>query len=242
MVIYHFKQNLIRLIYNKGGVSIDNIYVFDNNDNLLEILDDNLIINYKHRLKGNGASEFTLTINGKNNNLKKYNKVGFFSYDKGFQLFCIDTHNEYNSIDENTLTINCIDDIVVLGNNIIEDKRVVGGTASSALEKVVEGTPYSMGTVESFEKNNINFYYVSSLTGLNDIINTYGCEFRTRIIIDDFGNISKKYIDLVHRLGQDTGLRFTYDTNVNSIEKTTSDDAHFNVLYGRGASLQTDDD
>jgi phage minor structural protein len=99
-----------------------------------------------------------------------------------------------------------------------------------------------MGTVESFEKNNINFYYVSSLTGLNDIINTYGCEFRTRIIIDDFGNISKKYIDLVHRLGQDTGLRFTYDTNVNSIEKTTSDDAHFNVLYGRGASLQTDDD
>ena len=242
MVIYHFKQNLIRLIYNKGGVSIDNIYVFDNNDNLLEILDDNLIINYKHRLKGNGASEFTLTINGKNNNLKKYNKVGFFSYDKGFQLFCIDTHNEYNSIDENTLTINCIDDIVVLGNNIIEDKRIVGGTALSALEKVVEGTPYSMGTVESFEKNNINFYYVSSLTGLNDIINTYGCEFRTRIIIDDFGNISKKYIDLVHRLGQDTGLRFTYDTNVNSIEKTTSDDAHFNVLYGRGASLQTDDD
>lgn len=142
---------------------------------------------------------------------------------------------------ENTLTIDCIDDIVTLGNNIIEDKRVIGGTALTALEKVVEDTSYSIGTVESFENNNINFYFTSSLAGLNDIIDTYGCEFKTRIVINDLGKIQAKYIDLVHRLGSDTGLRFTYDTNVNSIERTTSDDGHFNVLYGRGSSLETED-
>ena len=142
---------------------------------------------------------------------------------------------------ENTLTINCIDDIVTIGNTIIEDKRVVNGTALSALEKVVENTPYKVGNVEGFENNNINFYFISSLTGLNNIINTYECEFKTRIVINDLGKIEAKYIDLVHRLGKDTGLRFTYDTNVNSIERTTSDEAHFNVLYGRGKSLETDD-
>lgn len=79
------------------------------------------------------------------------------------------------------------------------------------------------------------------MAGLNDIVDTYGCEFKTRIVINDSGKIESKYIDLVHRLGVDTGLRFTYDINLNSIEKTTSDDSHFNVLYGRGSSLETED-
>lgn len=128
-----------------------------------------------------------------------------------------------------------------MGNNIIEDKRVINDTALTALDKVVENTPYSTGIVENFENNNINFYFTSSLAGLNDIVDTYKCEFKTRVIINDLGIIQGKYIDLVHRLGNDTGLRFTYDINVNSIERTTSNDNHFNVLYGRGSSLETED-
>lgn len=128
-----------------------------------------------------------------------------------------------------------------MGNNIIEDKRVINDTALTALDKVVENTPYSTGIVEDFENNNINFYFISSLAGLNDIVDTYKCEFKTRVIINALGIIQAKYIDLVHRLGNDTGLRFTYDINVNSIERTTSDDNHFNVLYGRGSSLETED-
>ena len=128
-----------------------------------------------------------------------------------------------------------------MGNNIIEDKRVINDTALTALDKVVENTPYSTGIVEDFENNNINFYFISSLAGLNDIVDTYKCEFKTRVIINALGIIQAKYIDLVHRLGNDTGLRFTFDINVNSIERTTSDDNHFNVLYGRGSSLETED-
>lgn len=221
-------------------LNIDNIYIFDKDDNLLEIINNNNIANYK-LIKAPGAeSTFTFTLNNKDNLIKKYNKAGFVENDE-LQLFVIDNVDEYNSLNENTMTATCIDDITTLGNKIIEDKRVVNGKADVALSKALENTNYEVGIVEGFNNKDINFYFISSLTALNNILETYSCEFKTRIIIDAAGKIAHKYVDLVHRLGQDTGLRFTYDVNLNYIERTIADDSHFNVLYGRGKSLETDD-
>lgn len=216
------------------------IIIFDKDDNLLEILDNNEILNYKHEKCGGAESIFTFKLNNKNNLIKKYNKAGFIENDE-LQLFIIDDVSEYNNLDENTITATCIDDITTLGNRIIEDKRVTNGKADVALSKALENTSYKVGIVENFDNKDINFYFISSLTALNNILETYNCEFKTRIIIDSTGKISNKYIDLVHHLGEDTGLRFTYDVNLNYIERTIADDNHFNVLYGRGKSSETDD-
>lgn len=219
---------------------MDSIYIFDKDDNLLEIIGNNIITNYNH-VKASGAeSTFTFTLDNKDNLIKKYNKAGFIENDE-LQLFVINDVDEYNSLNQNTMTATCIDDITTLGNKIIEDKRVVNDKADVALSKALENTSYEVGIVEDFESNDINFYYISNLTSLNNILETYSCEFKTRIIIDDAGKITHKYVDLVHRLGEDTGLRFTYDVNLNYIERTIADDSHFNVLYGRGKSLETDD-
>lgn len=99
---------------------------------------------------------------------------------------------------------------------------------------------YQVGITEEFEPRNINFYFISRLKALNDILDTFKAEFDIRIEIDEAtGRITNKYIDFKHRLGEDTGLRFTFDTNLKSIEKSPVGD-HFNVLYGRGKSLETD--
>lgn len=216
------------------------IIIFDKDDNLLGILDNNEILNYKHEKCGGAESTFTFKLNNKNNLIKKYNKAGFIENDE-LQLFIIDDVSEYNNLDGNTITATCIDDITTLGNRIIEDKRVTNGKADVALSKALENTSYKVGIVEGFENKDINFYFISSLAALNNILETYNCEFKTRIIIDSTGKISNKYIDLVHHLGEDTGLRFTYDVNLNYIERTIADDNHFNVLYGRGKSSETDD-
>lgn len=100
---------------------------------------------------------------------------------------------------------------------------------------------YQVGITEDFELRNINFYFISRLKALNDILDTFKAEFDIRIEIDEAtGRITNKYIDFKHRLGEDTGLRFTFDTNLKSIEKSPVGD-HFNVLYGRGKALETDD-
>ncbi|WP_283714801.1 phage tail protein [Clostridium perfringens] len=212
------------------------LYIFDRHEVLLEIITDYSEFDFKDKLQTSSIFSFSTS---KKNNIKKGNKVGFFRKEK-FQLFLIDDFTEHTYIDESQISVVAISDYNILGNSIIEDKRVINGTLREAAEKALEGSEYKVGVVEEFENKNINFYFVSRLKALNDIINTFNCEIDVRIEIDDStGKIINKYIDFKHRLGKDTGLRFTFDTNLEVIEKSPIGD-HFNVLYGRGKSLETD--
>ncbi|MDM0457124.1 phage tail protein [Clostridium perfringens] len=212
------------------------LYIFDRHEVLLEIITDYSEFDFKDKLQTSSIFNFSTS---KKNNIKKGNKVGFFRKEK-FQLFLIDDFTEHTYIDESQISVVTISDYNILGNSIIEDKRVINGTLREAAEKALEGSEYKVGVVEEFENKNINFYFVSRLKALNDIVNTFNCEIDVRIEIDDStGKIINKYIDFKHRLGKDTGLRFTFDTNLEAIEKSPIGN-HFNVLYGRGKSLETD--
>lgn len=214
------------------------LYIFDRKENLLEILTEEDYSDFKHITKVNSSDSLSFSTS-KKKNIKKNNKVGFFK-DEKFQLFLIYDFNDTISLDENKIDIECISDFNSLGNFIIEDKRVVNGTLREAAQKALEGMDYQVGVTEEFELRNINFYFISRLKALNDILDTFKAEFDIRIEIDEAtGRITNKYIDFKHRLGEDTGLRFTFDTNLKSIEKSPIGD-HFNVLYGRGKSLETD--
>ncbi|MDM0609620.1 phage tail protein [Clostridium perfringens] len=214
------------------------LYIFDRKENLLEILTEEDYSDFKHITKVNSSDSLSFSTS-KKKNIKKNNKVGFFK-DEKFQLFLIYDFNDTISLDENKIDIECISDFNSLGNFIIEDKRVVNGTLREAAQKALEGMEYQVGITEDFELRNINFYFISRLKALNDILDTFKAEFDIRIEIDEAtGRITNKYIDFKHRLGEDTGLRFTFDTNLKSIEKSPIGD-HFNVLYGRGKSLETD--
>lgn len=213
------------------------IYIFNRNDKLLKILTE--YENFEYIEKLNNQDEVSLDSN-ETEYLIKDHKLGFFNKNGEFKLFLIDDVKEFKDEYSTTITLNCINDIYVLNNKIIEDKRVVNGPVSIALEKALEGTEYQVGLIEQFENKDINFYFISSMKALNNIITTYGCEFTTRIIINPTtGEISNKYIDIKHRIGEETGLRFTYDTNLTSIEKTPVSEV-FNVLYGQGKSLETE--
>lgn len=214
------------------------LYIFDRKENLLEILTEEDYSDFKHITKVNSSDSLSFSTS-KKKNIKKNNKVGFFK-DEKFQLFLIYDFNDTISLDENKIDIECISDFNSLGNFIIEDKRVVDGTLKEVAQKALEGMDYQVGLTEDFELRNINFYFISRLKALNDILDTFKAEFDVRIEIDEAtGRITNKYIDFKHRLGEDTGLRFTFDTNLKSIEKSPVGD-HFNVLYGRGKSLETD--
>lgn len=192
------------------------LYIFDRHEVLLEIITDYSEFDFKDKLQTSSIFSFSTS---KKNNIKKGNKVGFFRKEK-FQLFLIDDFTEHTYIDESQISVVTISDYNILGNSIIEDKRVINGTLREAAEKALEGSEYKVGVVEEFENKNINFYFVSRLKALNDIVNTFNCEIDVRIEIDDStGKIINIYIDFKHRLGKDTGLRFTFDTNLEAIEK-----------------------
>lgn len=215
------------------------LYVFDNNENLLEIIENFYESEMSRELNGDWTFEFKINIK-ETTNIKRKNKVGFYIDDE-FYLFSIEEiEDAFFSDDEKR--IYCHNDIFNLNDHIIEEKRCVNYTADKTLEKVLEGTNYKVGNIDNFDSNTCSFYYTSSLSALKEVIKIYDCEYDVRIVLNEETNTLDKYVDLVQKIGTETGLRFTYDTNIKSIKRTEVADNHYNVLYGRGSSLPSTDE
>lgn len=219
------------------------LYIFDKDDNLLEIIEDYSDDELTRDIKGAFTFSFKYKVNA-TENIKKRNKVGFFIDDEkkdNFRLFIIDEVEECYFNDEE-LYVYCINDYYSLKDNVIIDKRCNNYNVGQTLEKVLENTSYALGDTINLGTKSLSFYYVSSLEAFNNTRESYGFEFDTRIEFnEDYTKINHKYIDIKYRLGQDTGLRFTYDTNLTKVKRTIPSENHYNVLYGRGASLETDE-
>lgn len=215
------------------------LYIFNKDEVLLEIIDDFYDDEYKRILNKDYTYKFFTDIKNRKNLIRK-NKVGFYDENDIFQLFTIE-EVEISYSDSNEVSIFCQHDYYSLNDKLIEDKRIIDGTCKEALTKALEGTKYKVGIVDEFHIATLNYYFISSLKAINDIVNVYGGELDFRFEFnEDNTAIANRYVDIKHRLGEDTGIRFTYDTNVEEVVKSEIMDNHFTVLYGRGKSLETE--
>ena len=218
------------------------LFILNKNDQVIEILQDEDFSDDEYKQQINGEWIYTFHIDKINKNIVKENKVGFFDEDGKFQLFIIDdTEEVFNYSKKYDVLVSCLHDFYDLRFSVIEDKRVINGSARQALEKCLEGTSYSVGEVSALGNKNINFYFTNSLSGINEIIKTYGGEVYFRLELNENKTaISKKYVDIKYSLGEDTGLRFTFDLNLQEVKKKEHGDI-FTVLYGRGSSIESGD-
>ncbi|GAA0713976.1 hypothetical protein GCM10008904_28930 [Paraclostridium ghonii] len=215
------------------------LYIFNKDEVFLEIIDNFYNDEYKRVLNKEYTYKFFVDIKDSKNLIRK-NKVGFYDENDIFQLFTIE-EVETSYSNSNEVNVFCQHDYYSLNDKIIEDKRIVDGTCKEALAKALEGTKYKVGIVDEFHTGTLNYYFISSLKAVNEIINTFGGELDFRFELnEDNTAIASRYVDIKHRLGEDTGIRFTYDTNVEEVVKSEIMDNHFTVLYGRGKSLETE--
>lgn len=218
------------------------LYLFNKEEVLINIIPEDDFNNDSHvrELNSKWSFEFTTTFQYLND-LSKSNKVGFYDRYREFRLFKIIKEPEVDYL-SNEVVVNCLNDCYEMSDQIIEDKRLRDGTARQALDKVLEGSSYEVGEVAELGNRTINFYDISRMEGLNNIIESYGGELDYRIEFDaDFKRISHKYVDIKSRLGQDTGLRFTYDLNLESVVRKDVSESHCTVLYGRGGAIESGD-
>lgn len=224
------------------------LYIFDRNENLLKILSNDDIDtvvysdNYKRQINGEWSYTFSIDINKISNQfIQPKNKVGFFDENGNFQLFS--TENIEDDItDDSIKNTYCLHDFYSLTGHIIEDKRVINGTALEATTKALEGTNYKVGNIAELGNNSINFYDVSSLAALQDIIKTFGGELNFRLELNENKTaIANRYVDILYRHGSDTGIRFDFDLNLNEVKRKIDTTNLFTVLYGRGSALESGD-
>lgn len=137
----------------------------------------------------------------------------------------------------------CTGSIAELSRTYIEDKRNRNANAKACLAKALEGTRWTVGTVETGTLTRIAdlaFYHCTVLEAIQKTADTYGLEVQTEYQPDPTGNrIGQRIIHLVeHRGSTSTTKRFEYGKDLTQIKRDIDAGDVITRLYGWGKGIE----
>lgn len=141
----------------------------------------------------------------------------------------------------------CTGSIAELSRTYIEDKRNRAANAKACLAKALEGTRWTVGTVETGTITgtaNLAFYHCTVLEAVQKTADTYGLEVQTEYQPDPTGNrIGQRIIHLVeHRGTANTTKRFEYGKDLTQIKRDIDSGDVITRLYGWGKGIEQTND
>ncbi len=137
----------------------------------------------------------------------------------------------------------CTGSIAELSRTYIEDKRNRNANAKACLAKALEGTRWTVGTVETGTLTgtaDLSFYHCTVLEAIQKTADTYGLEVQTEVQPDTTGNrIGRRIIHLVeHRGSANTTKRFEYGKDLTQIKRDIDSGDVITRLYGWGKGIE----
>ena len=137
----------------------------------------------------------------------------------------------------------CAGGIAELSRTYIEDKRERNANAKACLAKALEGTRWTVGTVETGTLTgtaDLSFYHCTVLEAVQKTADTYGLEVQTEYQPDPTGNrIGQRIIHLVEHRGQTTSTkRFEYGKDLTQIKRDIDSGDVITRLYGWGKGVE----
>lgn len=141
----------------------------------------------------------------------------------------------------------CAGGIAELSRTYIEDKRNRNANAKACLAKALEGTRWTVGTVETGTITgtaDLAFYHCTVLEAVQKTADTYGLEVQTEYQPDPTGNrIGQRIIHLVeHRGAANTTKRFEYGKDLTQIKRDIDSGDVITRLYGWGKGIEQTND
>lgn len=141
----------------------------------------------------------------------------------------------------------CTGSIAELSRTYIEDKRNRNANAKACLAKALEGTRWTVGTVETGTLTgtaDLSFYHCTVLEAVQKTADTYGLEAQTEYQPDPTGNrIGQRIIHLVeHRGSTSTTKRFEYGKDLTQIKRDIDSGDVIPRLYGWGKGIEQTND
>lgn len=121
-----------------------------------------------------------------------------------------------------------------LNGHILQDLRPVNHTLEYTLGRVLNGTDWRLGHIDSNLKNvTTTFYYVSVKEALKELQTLIGCEFVFKVEISS-QKITDKWVEVYREMGNRTKKRFNYGTNALTVVRETNKADIYTALIGRG--------
>lgn len=141
----------------------------------------------------------------------------------------------------------CTGSIAELSRTYIEDKRNRNANAKACLAKALEGTRWTVGTVETGTITgtaDLSFYHCTVLEAIQKTADTYGLEVQTEYQPDPTGNrIGQRIIHLLeHRGSTNTTKRFEYGKDLTQIKRDIDSGDVITRLYGWGKGIEQTND
>ena len=141
----------------------------------------------------------------------------------------------------------CAGSIAELSRTYIEDKRNRNANAKACLAKALEGTRWTVGTVETGTITgtaDLSFYHCTVLDAVQKTADTYGLEVQTEYQPDPTGNrIGQRIIHLLeHRGSTNTTKRFEYGKDLTQIKRDIDSGDVITRLYGWGKGIEQTND
>lgn len=216
------------------------LHVFDPFDRLLAIVTDYMEAPFEEIINGSKSLEVVIPAEQENAQFfREENQIAFRDLDGRFRLFKIRelVDDDGERMERRAV---CVPSMNELEDEPIEDIRPYNTSAKDALSKALANTHWQVGDVAELGTNSTIFYYESVLDAVWKIIDTWGGELVDRVEIE--GNrIIGRYIDVVHRLGADTGKLFEIDKDIINIQRTVRS-YPVTAMYGRGSGLESLDE
>lgn len=135
----------------------------------------------------------------------------------------------------------CENSISELLLDYIEEKRPYNVTAQIALERALEGTRWTPGTVNIAGTASASFYHTSVREAITSILENWGGELSTTIRVEG-DHVSAREVNITLRRGADNGKRFEWRKDIEGITREVSTDDVVTALYGYGKGLEAYDD
>lgn len=120
--------------------------------------------------------------------------------------------------------------------HIADDIELTNATVKTALNKILGGTGWSIGTNASTETSSADIGRGSVWEGVTTIRANWNINILPRVTVDASKGITGRYLDIITTEGTWRGLRFAIDKNMTDPCVTYDDSELYTALYGYGAS------
>lgn len=113
-------------------------------------------------------------------------------------------------------------------------------TCSACLDAALAPTRWARGEVGVSGLGGVMMYHTNALSALRAVVQAFGGELRATVEVDG-ARVSARRVDVLARLGRDSGKRFEYAKDVADITRTVDSSEVVTALYAWGKGEQSGD-
>ncbi|UQS82611.1 phage tail protein [Bombilactobacillus folatiphilus] len=127
-------------------------------------------------------------------------------------------------------------------DGFIQDRRFVMNDFAKVIHPIFEDSRWEIRSIPTeIPVGTINFYFVSRLAALKDVIDTFDVDVGFSYVIEN-NQITHRYVDFFNSMGKDSGKRFAYGSNLLSVVKETSTTDLYTAVVPRGDGIAKQDE